>query len=833
MVDAKRSVKIIIKTGRQLLSETFKTDRISVGRSPGADFQIPLNDVSRMHFEILLKDNGIFVKDLDSVNGTFLNSSRLDPQKEYRYNSGDNLELGKKLATIKIDEVTTSQVDEPPKKTLTRPPDPPPVPQLPKMTEDSFDSAKQTFTAPIIAPVGNEDSKVFAQAKKASQQILEESQREREIILKEIEAFREKVLKETEQERQKLIHQAKLEADKIMEDEVTHALKKAERKIEEAHQKGVELINKAQLERDHLLTNAHAEAQKIFKETEDERRHLLSTARQDIQRLRAESEEKTQEIYKKANILLENAQANYRESVIKADKEAAEVLQRAQIESEKIIDAAKEKMKLKTKQMEKELYQRQTASDEKAKEIEIQAIKNGEIKAAEIIEAAKIEVRNIFKNNSELKLKTEEKIKGAESRLKSLQIEIETLNEKIHATSSNNDQLSARNKNLLNERTELEQALNSLEAKIEKQEKHFESRVQDKKQLQDELNRIKNEIKASEDKRNQEAIEMAELRSRLEAERNSLAQELQSERDKTIREIESYRKKEFSKVEEAILKEQQSVKQVRIQADKKLVEGRTRLAESLSLTIKGEVLSSLKSSGSGDPTQTLNELFDSTIKPKIEADIFSFAEVSIDSAEQESFVSKTQTRNRGLRRVAWASATALIILLCLPVTHQMIGRIFENAKNSSSAQEFAKRMEGKRNTRFIPPQSADWFPSYVDSVLYSKNYVEQKLDSKIQDKWFKEIQDRMFKEQKVPEDVVIKLVSLEAALITQLKEQKDSIHPDFIGISIGQMRSSEAEAVEKMQAQLGSEDKYKAYLEYSKAFYDQQVSLRLPASKEK
>jgi pSer/pThr/pTyr-binding forkhead associated (FHA) protein len=50
--------------------------------------------VSRIHAEIQLRDDGIYIIDLDSANATTINGKRLDPQSPYPVRHGDLVELG-------------------------------------------------------------------------------------------------------------------------------------------------------------------------------------------------------------------------------------------------------------------------------------------------------------------------------------------------------------------------------------------------------------------------------------------------------------------------------------------------------------------------------------------------------------------------------------------------------------------------------------------------------------------------------------------------------------------------------------------------------------------
>lgn len=62
-----------------------------LGRSSRNDVQIDHDSISRFHAELELRDDGLFVRDLDSSNGTFVNGQ---PVNEARLESGCLLQLG-------------------------------------------------------------------------------------------------------------------------------------------------------------------------------------------------------------------------------------------------------------------------------------------------------------------------------------------------------------------------------------------------------------------------------------------------------------------------------------------------------------------------------------------------------------------------------------------------------------------------------------------------------------------------------------------------------------------------------------------------------------------
>ncbi|MBN1139970.1 MAG: FHA domain-containing protein [Anaerolineae bacterium] len=56
--------------------------------------------VSRRHARIVRRGGQVFLEDLNSLNGTFLNATRLAPELPYPVKDGDQVQLGKLILTI-------------------------------------------------------------------------------------------------------------------------------------------------------------------------------------------------------------------------------------------------------------------------------------------------------------------------------------------------------------------------------------------------------------------------------------------------------------------------------------------------------------------------------------------------------------------------------------------------------------------------------------------------------------------------------------------------------------------------------------------------------------
>lgn len=71
-----------------------------LGRHSECNLRVPTKDISRKHCEIRIDDDGVFVKDLDSTNGTYVNGDRV---AESKLNAGDQLSIGPVSFVVQID----------------------------------------------------------------------------------------------------------------------------------------------------------------------------------------------------------------------------------------------------------------------------------------------------------------------------------------------------------------------------------------------------------------------------------------------------------------------------------------------------------------------------------------------------------------------------------------------------------------------------------------------------------------------------------------------------------------------------------------------------------
>jgi predicted component of type VI protein secretion system len=95
--------------------ETRK-ETVIIGRSPESDLIVPHPSISRKHCQIEVIEGTIFIIDLNSSNGTFINGMRLISEEKHALKASDKLVIGKLDAQIfdtDLNHFTSSKINAP------------------------------------------------------------------------------------------------------------------------------------------------------------------------------------------------------------------------------------------------------------------------------------------------------------------------------------------------------------------------------------------------------------------------------------------------------------------------------------------------------------------------------------------------------------------------------------------------------------------------------------------------------------------------------------------------------------------------------------------------
>ena len=85
---------LVVRSGGGRAGESFTIDRdrMSIGRTPDAAVFLDDVTVSRNHALIVRREDGFYIDDLGSLNGTYVNRRRIE---SHRLEDGDEIQIGK------------------------------------------------------------------------------------------------------------------------------------------------------------------------------------------------------------------------------------------------------------------------------------------------------------------------------------------------------------------------------------------------------------------------------------------------------------------------------------------------------------------------------------------------------------------------------------------------------------------------------------------------------------------------------------------------------------------------------------------------------------------
>jgi hypothetical protein len=96
---AQEGAALVVRAGGGRVGESFALDseRMTIGRRPESDVFLDDVTVSRDHALIVRRGGDVFLDDLGSLNGTYVNRRRIDSQL---LEDGDELQVGKYKLTF-------------------------------------------------------------------------------------------------------------------------------------------------------------------------------------------------------------------------------------------------------------------------------------------------------------------------------------------------------------------------------------------------------------------------------------------------------------------------------------------------------------------------------------------------------------------------------------------------------------------------------------------------------------------------------------------------------------------------------------------------------------
>ena len=753
-----------IEQDEQTIERVYDQNPLVIGRSTEAHIGIADPGVSRTHLEISIKHGRVWLNDLGSANGTFINGKKITPKIKVAYNDGDAVQLGSQRIKVTIHTL-----------------------------EKAFDL--KSLEASDLNPDQKENLLTLVNSAHA----------EANRISHLVKGQTDQSLKATEAKINGLISQANFQADQI----ISLANNNASKIQEDAKRKQVETVLRAESEAmeataevfrkaEHVVQEAEEKAQQIILQaeqtskekydiTEQEATQLLQQARQNIQDLRVdwekEMENLTEAAKKRARQIEGMAQQKAEEAISSADRQKLNILNHAN----ELFDHAKKDAQDRSVQYYAQAENELKATQKKAQEIIIEA--HQQVKTIHI---------NIDKEISSLK---------------------ETLLELKKDRSENEVFLN-----------EAKETLADLTLKTEDSKKELSGLENKRESLSLELSQFKKELAEVLEQRKTAVIEADQVKKDAQRFKEQIDKETQDLKDAARKEIETFKSRESEALDKAKLDEIKKIKEMRLASDRSLNRHRSELVGEFLRLTESHILALLKPSlPNSYDWNVVNQRLQTEVKESLNEAIYKYTNIEVEKDSQEIHHQKSVTFLKNFKIAALSSAALLAFLFALPSSRHFISNFLKRNSSDTAAQNFSKQMQTERARRFDPPKTEAWHDNYTDSLLYTRGYTDLKLDAQFQDQWIHDLHEYLYTKLRVDEDSIVKLVSLEAAMVTKLKEEADSIHPDYVEQQVKKMREMEQESVSQMQTIIGSNAKFENFKKFSENYYYKEFLKRSPA----
>ena len=765
------------------MTKIVNEDSFTIGRS--MDCTIPLHEdsISRVHLVVYRRQDQIWVEDKGSSNGTFVNNVRIAQNSLINIVAGDRIRVGKSDYVLSIsleieerDENASGSQNNDTTELLKAPG---------AQVEKKGSAFNPVQLQPVLTP--KEKSSASMPASMAKPEVRREI---RTTPIKEV-ARVEYSSSPAQFEGEKILHEAHKKAAQIIYDGEVQAEKRAQsiymearerqaqadsyyqKKVQESHRHADEILVSFQKQGEELLGQARQFAQEIRDEVDVFSRRLREEARQ-------EAESISDAARKEAELIKNDA---YEKALTKAEIEAEDLVMSAKAESQDILSSA-------TRQADEMLSKARDEIENELKDLK------------DAIEDRKRQIQNLKKEQEELTIKALGDKEEMDLKLAEIKAEYESFLGQLEQAQRALGEVRTEEATLQAKINDQKKASADLEHQIGVLYGDSKTLERKNKDLQEQLGHFTLDIQAAEDQKRlleNEIIHQKSLMKERLAKENAL---LIKESEERLHEAQLDMSKRLQKLEQEMLEEIMGRKESLVKDIIVIIE--TRITKVLE-PAKWDSVSGL--------------IFDG-ISETLEGKAVSFSENSKQPKQSASLQRKKKKEN-----IRWMSVGISAGIMVSILSFQVYNRITsdKNPMRTLAAEESRRRQEDLERRKFNPAQVRDVKETYTDAVIYTSGYVAAYQNPEFQQKLYKAASTYLLKTWRVDEDKSIQVLSMSNALIKELNDKRQSIHPDFVKDGIQKMRNLERESLERMKVVLGSEVRLESYRRFERKFFETEV----------
>ncbi len=782
--------------------------QFTIGRV-GADVILPDKGVSRLHLTVIIRGNSLWLEDMNSANGSFVGTNRLMAQTATRYENGQPVRLGfgkdiltfeliERAVTLEESAAEAAEIDRSPSKALSISA---PNIELADQADAFLREARGLATSmrenaardveQLINSARGKASEIVAKSRTEADKLYEEARHHSSETILAREAAAEEVLRNARKEALTIKTSADEEAERI-----NKSTRLAASQAKLSAQKEAEQILRDVRDRAAVVKEtAEVEALELHRQTRDKNRAMIEESEGDVDRILAEARADAAKIRSEADDILERARTHIRDRGENLLREATEQAEKTRAAA--ISDAGRV---------------RDEARAEGLRNIEA-SLREAHLEIQRIKDASRAEIEALQTRQFHLQSETAE----AERRKADF------------LTATEASRRSAEEARL--KHTEVADLLGAARAELAKAQTDFEqtSKEQEEAELaRDQSLKARREAEADTEKWRREVAER----------KNDLNKELQEIRQRGLLDFENRKKDEEKVIAAQKLKWLDEMKAIQMEEERQQRTLKAHQAVELGRHLELLIVPLVSNAFPGKEKE-ITPILTGIIKelgPVVKRVLLE-EQSAQGSSEIENVISadpiieKMKKRERLRARLMFTVPMAAFILaIYTPSYFEFLRRPIDFINGGKSIAELAAERRAREiasKPKFDPPLIDQLGSTYTDSVLYTRNYLSDKLSPDNQKKWVIELEKFMVRDLGLPEQATVGYVSVETRMLKELHQQRALVNPEFESEGITRMRDIERPAIVELKGKVGGDVAYDKIRAYEKKFFE---TIRAPAS---
>lgn len=867
MTEAKQRfarISYFIHGARQVVE--VASEHFVIGRGSQTEVRIEAPGISRRHVEVEIRNGKIQIKDLGSLNGSFVGSKRMTANEWFSYEVGVDLKIGipplpvviewidesKTVAASQIKSekslIVESQVRDQKTGTGASVLGRPPAPQISRVESPSSlmrlvpkaaDEGSKISNLPGSAEVKSLELQLehlkgevarHSRINKQLQDLKTEVDKDLEKARSEFSQIQEdyqKFLGEHGQTKQNLENQIKSLQDEcdglgLARDQIKQQKEKAEVELK---QKESEVENlKAKIAN---LENEFGVLSERVKLAESNRDKALEAERQGLESLREwETKQKVSE-ERVQNLNLQFDEKSKDLTIL--EKNEVEATQRISLLKEEARRLQSELEDLKVADRKRKAEIEALEAENKLKVLKIEAENERVLTQKKVLERESSEVESNLRDLKLQLLQNEKKLSETSEAEKSTHKVLEEKTKILKSIEQNIARLEIELSTLQIQNTELENRRINQAKENEAQRSAFETEISKKRQeFESALTAQKDQFDVETQRDREEILRRAQQeKERILKEAESAAM---SSQQRLIEEQNAQRKRFELELSEMKFKASEEIRILREDEDRQIHHRRKREIGNLERSLEQIFRNGLPILKNENFTEESLSRFIGEIKRVARQGLgFESEPVPMDPQIQAfvPFNPEAKAKEKEFwRTLGIRSAIGLflvVIVFFTPLLGFLKNSFLNYFRESSAASDiFVKRILEARANRpvFDPPQLRSYQNSYTDNMLYAEGYEILKTTPEIEKQWVLELNEFFKNEIEVGDRVVAEFVPLEGRMINDLKQLRSTIRSENSDEGIQKMRELEEQKAQVLIEMIGGPAKYFQFREFERLFYE-------------